>query len=284
MLFIAAGVWGLAFVAQRLGAASLGYLVFNGLRFLIGALLLLPFLKFRLNIPRAKLPGVLLAGLLLFGGSNLQQAGIASTTAGQAGFLTSIYVVLVPVFWVVFWRRKLGWVIWLAAVMAAVGTGLMNTSGEISMVIGNLIVLLSTIPWALQVILVGEVVQEVEPLHFAVGEFLVCGLLSLALGLMFQPPGAGDLAAGLLPVLYTGIFSVGVGFTLQAIGQRHAPPAEAAIIMSLEAVFGALFGWWLLAEKMTQLQMVGCGLVFSAIILAQLQAYLPGARSSRADG
>ena len=275
LLLLAAGIWGLAFVAQRLGSQDLGYFMFNGLRFLVGAFVLLPFLRFKIRIPRGKIPGVLLAGILLFAGSNLQQAGIAGTTAGQASFLTSVYVVLVPVFWVVFWRRRLGWVIWVAALMAALGAGVMNLSGKLDMVVGNTIVLLSTVPWALQVIVVGVLVQDVDPLHFAVAEFLVCGSLSLGLGLLFQPSTMANIAAALLPVIYTGIFSVGVGFTLQAVGQRHAPPAEAAIIMSLEAVFGALFGWWLLGERMTWQQITGCLLVFAAILLAQWQAYRP---------
>ncbi len=270
LLFVSA-VWGSGFVAQRVASESMGNFTFNGVRFLIGAVLLLLIVRFRLNIHRRHLPWTVLAGALLFGASTLQQVGVKTTTAANAGFITGLYVVIIPVLLAVFGRQRIHWSIWSAAVIATVGTGLLSAGGEFEPSSGDWIVLAGAFLWALHVIVVGKMAREMDNLQFTIAQFGFCAGLNIVCRLIFDLGTTQPLPPAWLAVLYSAIFPVGLGFTLQVIGQRHAPTTDAAIIFSMEAVFAALFGYWLLAESLLFLQIIGCGLILAAIILAQVR-------------
>lgn len=275
-LLAVAVIWGSAFVAQRLAAVEAGIYLFNGLRFLLAGLALAPLAASRLltgpdmpGLSRKNMPGVILVGLLLVGGAALQQAGLKYTTAGNAGFITGLYVVIIPLLLALFWRQRLRWISWLGAIMAVIGLFLLSTGGQLRLNRGDALELAGAVFWALHVIFTGRLVQRLDVLHFAVGQYLVCGLVSLAIGLAFEAHTFPRLAEVGWAIAYTGLISVGLGYTLQAVGQRVAPPADAAIILSLEAVFAALAGWIFLSETLGGLQLLGCGIMLLGMLLAQ---------------
>ena len=278
-LLAVAAIWGSAFVAQRLAAVEVGVYLFNGLRFLIAALALAPLAASRLltgptmaGLNRKNLPGVILVGLLLVGGAALQQAGLKYTTAGNAGFITGLYVVIIPLFLALFWRQQLRWVTWLGALLAVIGLFLLSTGGQLRLNRGDALELAGAVFWALHVIYTGRLVQRLDVLHFAVGQYLVCGLVSLSIGLALEAQALPRMLDFGWAIAYTGLISVGLGYTLQAVGQRVAPPADAAIILSLEAVFAALAGWIFLGEMLGPLQLLGCGIMLLGMLLAQSEA------------
>jgi drug/metabolite transporter (DMT)-like permease len=274
LLFVAL-IWGSAFVAQRLAAAQVGVFLFNGLRFLLAAAVLMPLALRRREARRLwtkqDVWWVGLLGLLLAGGAGLQQWGLRYTTAGNAGFVTGLYVVIIPFVLALGWREVPRFVIWLASALAAGGLFLLSTGGSLSINPGDALELAGAFVWAFHVILVGRLVQRLDILTLSIVQYLVCGLLSLMLSISIEgAPWIGSLN-GWLAVFYTGIFSVGLGYTLQAAGQRYAPPADAAILLSMESVFAALSGWWILGEALSGMQLLGCAMMFAGILMAQLR-------------
>jgi drug/metabolite transporter (DMT)-like permease len=270
ILLAVAVVWGSSFVAQRVAAAHVGPFLYTGARFVLGALTLLPLAARRLrHLARLEWRGGALAGLLLFGAALLQQVGLRFTTAGKAGFITGLYVVLVPLFLALVWRRSPRWSAWVASLLAAAGLFLLSGVGRLALAPGDGWELAGAVLWALHVILIGRLAGRADALRLALVQYLVCGLLSGVLGLALEADTLGGLAVAWWAVLYTGVLSVGLGFTLQVTGQRRAPPAGAAVILSLEAVFAALFGWLLLGETLTPQQLLGCGLMLGGMLLAQ---------------
>ena len=274
-LLLVAIVWGSAFAAQRLAAEQISAFTFNGLRFLIGALVLLP-LTWRHweRLDRRAWIGVALVGSVLFVGAAFQQLGLRYTTAGNAGFVTGLYVVLIPLILALGWKEPPRRVIWPASLLAATGMFLLSTGGNFTLKLGDMLELAGACMFALHVILIGILVQRVGVLQLAVSQYLVCGLFSLLVGLGLGGSSLSSLASVWWAIAYTGIFSVGLGYTLQARAQKVAPPADAAILLSLEAVFAALFGWLLLDERLSAPQLLGCGLMLSAMILAQVSSYI----------
>jgi drug/metabolite transporter (DMT)-like permease len=270
-LLLAAIVWGGGFVAQRTASVNLGYFSFNAVRFILAGLVMLPFVLRRLKPGARKYLWIVPAGFLLYGGSALQQAGIETTSAGSAGFITGVYVVLVPLLLALFWKVKTKPVIWLAALAALGGTYLLSTGGvSIKPSTGDLIVLIGSFVWALHVIVVGLAVNKLDVFVFSAGQFLLCGILHLASSFFTAPPDLQNVLISLPSVLYAGLGSVVLGFTLQAVGQKHAPAADAALILSLEAVFAALFGALILRERMNPVQILGCVIIMASILAAQL--------------
>ncbi len=279
-LLCVALIWGSAFVVQRIAAGQVGVFTFNGLRFLLGALALLPFVRKQNSSGSGRdlllTGGVILAGGLMAFGAAFQQAGLRYTTAGNAGFITGLYVVLIPLFLGVSMRRRPRLVIWLSALLAAAGLFLLSTGGVLQVNQGDGLVFISSIFWALHVILIDWMVRRMDVLRFAFGQYLVCGALSLSLGFVLEPGSLIPTLEQWWLIAYTGVLSVGLGYTLQAVGQRVAPPADAAIILSLEAVFAAFSGWVFLNENLSPVQLTGCGVMLLGMLLAQSDVILGG--------
>jgi len=282
-LLSVAFIWGIAFVVQRLAAAEVQAYVFNGVRFWLGAIAILPLAIYNARaqrpparlLPGKYLPGVALAGLLLASGAAFQQIGIQFTTASNAGFITGLYVVLIPIFLAFGGRGRLPRAaVWVAALLSAFGLFLLSTGGQFQFNWGDLLVMVSAVFWAFHMILIDWLVQRVEVMQLAIGQYIVCGLVSLGLGLYLQPDAFLPVLSHWPLLAFMGIISVGLGYTLQAVGQRVAPPADTAIILSLEAVFAALGGWLFLGERLAPLQLLGCGVILLGMLLAQSESIL----------
>lgn len=270
-LLLAAIIWGSGFVAQRMASFHLGFNAFNGIRFLLGGLVLLFFVFRRFRKSRGGMGWVLLAGGVLFAASSLQQIGIGTTSASTAGFITGTYVVLVPILLAVFWRQRTPLATWIAALVALAGTYLLSTGGLVLIPSsGSLILLAGSAVWALHVIVVGLAVNKMDVFVFSVGQFLVCGAIHLVMSMFIEPVSIPALRASWLPLLYAALLSVALGFTFQAIGQKKAPSADAALILSLEAVFAAITGALFLNESLNLVQVIGCVIILAAILFAQL--------------
>lgn len=283
LLLLAAVIWGFAFVAQRVGMDHVGPFTYNGVRFLLGALSLLPLLWFgRRSIGavgaggwRPTVGGGLLAGLILFAGASLQQIGIVHTTAGKAGFITGLYVVIVPTLGLL-WGQRTPWSTWGGAALAVTGLHLLTLTDDLTLTKGDGLVLIGAFFWAGHVLVIGWLSgRYVEPVLLACLQFLVCGALSLLAAAATESVTLAGLQGGAWPILYGGLLSVGVAYTLQVVAQRDAPPAHAAIILSLETVFAALGGWLLLNELLSGRGLIGCVLMFGGMLLSQLSLNQP---------
>jgi len=270
ILLLTAAVWGSGFIAQRIAAPNMNIFYFNGGRFLLGAILLLPLIKFKFKISKNKIIGVLLSGSLLFTAGAFQQAGMITTTAGNAGFITGLYVIFVPFFLWIFWQKKQRWNVWVAALIAVIGMLLLSTGGQLRLAPGDRLEFIGAILWALHVIVVGNTVQGMHPIQFAIGQFLVSAFLNWGTGLILDPHGLTEISSLWWTILYNGIASVAIGFTLQGVAQKYAPPTDAALILSMEAVFAAVLGFLILKESFSPEQLIGGILVMAAIFLAQL--------------
>ncbi len=276
LLLIVAAIWGLAFVAQRMGMDHLGPFGFNAARFLLGALSLLPLtLVFRTRAEQTEtgplLHGGLTAGLLLFCGASLQQAGLLYTTAGNAGFITGLYIVLVPVAAFML-GHAVNRSIWAGASLALLGLYFLSINETMVINKGDLLEFLGAGFWAAHVLLIGRLAPHLDGLRLSVIQFLVCGFLCLGVALVFEQDSftVQNLIAAWRPVAYAGLLSVGVAYTLQVYAQKHTPASHAAIIMSLEAVFAAIGGWLILQEVLSGRALAGCALMLVGMLLAQL--------------
>ena len=268
-MILVAAVWGAGFVAQRAGSQYVGFFVFGAARFILGALAVLPFVR-RFDIPKHLLPWTVLTGVVLFAGSALQQAGIKTTTAGNAAFITGLYVVIVPMLMMIFTRKPAPIITWVAAGIAVIGTLFLSTGGAIALASGDALELAGAFLWALHLILVSKFSPKIDTMQFALVQFVVAGALNLAFGLFFESEPFAGLPQAWIAVVYAGVISTAIGFTGQVWGQRHAPAVDAALILSLEAVFAALAGYLFLTERFAPIQILGCGLIFAAVLLAQL--------------
>ncbi len=277
-LLLASAIWGFAFVAQRAGMEHVGPFTFNGVRFLLGSAVLVPFLLIGRKRGSAPEPGsrksvawgLTLAGLVLFGAASLQQVGIVYTTAGEAGFITGLYVVIVPLLGLLR-RQRTGLAVWVGAAFAVGGLYLLSVTGGFGIALGDGLVLASAFGWAVYVHVIGWLATRVRPLVVAVVQFAVCGALSLVVALIAEVISLADLLRAGIPILYVGLLSTGVAYTLQVVGQRRVNPARAGIILSLEGVFAVLGGWLLLGESMTARMLAGCGLMLVGMIASQVR-------------
>ena len=284
VLLAVAVIWGSAFVAQNIAMAHMGPMAFTGVRFLVGAAVVAPLAwrEMRYLRSRGHRHGVedglqiLGLGLLLWGGAALQQIGIKGTTVTNAGFLTALYVPLVPLAaWLrtgVAPRRSL----WLPVAGCVVGTYLLSGAGSVSFHPGDLWVLASVLPWTLHVLFVGEVAERLAaPFTVAFGQFLACAVAALLWAGVAEPVGTEALRAAAWAIAYTGILSVGVGFTAQVVAQRCTGPADAAILLSSETLFAALFGYLLMGDRLTALGWAGAALIFAGMLTVQWLALRP---------
>ncbi|MDR1914375.1 MAG: DMT family transporter [Clostridiales bacterium] len=276
-VFLTAIIWGLAFVAQRLGADFMGTYTFNGVRFMLGAVSLIPVIFFlerdagTADERKYTLIAGIAGGLILFTASTLQQFGVVFTgSAGKAGFITGLYTVLVPIIGV-FLGRKITALTWTGAISAVVGLYLLSVpEGATSIGIGDIVLLIGAFFWAIHIIVIDRYANRVKPLRFSMTQFWVCGISSIICALIFEDISPAGIIAGLAPILYGGVMSVGIAYTLQTLGQRGVEPAKAAIIFSLESLFSALGGAILLGETMSARGYVGCALIFTGIIVSQI--------------
>jgi drug/metabolite transporter (DMT)-like permease len=284
ILLIAAVIWGFAFVAQRAGMEFIGPFTYNALRFGLGSLALLIVLMFRRKplIPMssvqiredkaALLKGGVIIGLILFVGSAFQQTGLVYTTAGKAGFITGLYVVIVPLLGLLF-RQRVGISTWFGASVCVVGLYLLSITGNFKAILGDMYVLAGAFVWAWHVIAVGYYSPKVDAIKLALIQTLICAGLSLIVSLIFETTTLDAILAAKIPILYAGIFSAGIAFTLQIIGQKNSPTAHAAIIMSLEAVFAVMGGTIILGELLSTRAWVGCVLMLCGMILSQVSRF-----------
>ena len=276
LLLLTSIIWGSAFVAQRVGMDHVGPFLFNGIRFALGSASLLPLLyinreqgNFADDPPlKQVLSAGSLAGLALFAGASLQQIGIVSTTAGNAGFITGLYVVLVPIIGILLKQStQLG--TWIGAVLAAIGLYLLSVTDQFTIAPGDLYVLVGAFFWAGHVHIISRYSRRIAPIKLAFWQFFICSLLSLLTGIVFETNTLSGIIAATIPILYGGICSVGIAYTLQVVAQRDAHPAHAAIILSLESVFAVVAGLLLLSEVLSLRGVVGCALMLSGMLLSQ---------------
>lgn len=270
-------IWGSAFVAQRVAGKMGSIYQFNGARYLLAALVVIPFVHRRevKAFSREQIKWMFIAGIFLFLGSALQQAGIVYTTAGNAGFITALYVVLVPVALFFFWGEKPHWLSILAVLLAGAGAFLLSTGGRFEIHAGDALEFIGAMFWTFHVIILGKYASRFDAMLFSVGQLVVCGLLNLGVG-VFVEPALTLNAPMLIAVGYTAFFSLGLCYTLQVWAQRHTPPADAALILSLESVFAVLAGWLLLQETLTIVQILGCVLIFAAVVMSQFKEWTSG--------
>lgn len=278
-LMLASAIWGFAFVAQRVGMGSVGPFMFGATRYLLGALtlyLLIRFMRLRgqdIPITKGAVKGGVICGVFLLLGSTLQQHGLVYTTASKAGFITALYIVLVPVLAGVIFGKKIRLRVWAGVALATLGLYLVSFSGAIEDInIGDVMVFIGAFLWAGHIFAIDHFVKKYEPLALSMVQFTFASIASAVLTLLFETVEFQGILDAAVPILYAGIFSAGMGFTLQMMGQRHTDPTIASMILSLEAVFGAVGGYLLLNEIMTARELTGFALIFIAIILAQLPA------------
>lgn len=293
LLVVIALIWGSAFVAQSHGMADIGPMAFTGVRFLIGALVVAPLMwrewqglqRQQRGLVRGDALKIAGLGCLLLMGAAMQQIGIVSTTVTNAGFLTALYVPLVPVLGWLLLRHLPHWSVWPGALACLVGAFLLSGAHELKIGLGDAWVIASALPWALHVLLVGRVADRMNaPFLVAGGQFLVCGVLALAYALVAEPISWQALEAAALPIAYAGVLSVGVAFTAQVVAQRYAHAADAAIILSSETLFAALFGYLLMGDRLGPTGLAGCALILSSMLVVQLLPMLrPSAASARAQ-
>jgi len=281
LLLTTAIIWGFAFVAQRVGMDYVGPFTFNGIRFAIGGLSLLPLVVMSREqrtaanhiLPRPGLKTIMFGGgalgLTLFAGASLQQIGLVYTTAGKAGFITGLYVIIVPILGLI-WRQQPGIGTWVGAFLAAIGLYLLSINEKFTIELGDFLVLIGAFFWAAHVLIIGWLSPRINPIKLAFSQYTACSILSLAAASIIEKITPGSIFQAAIPILYGGLLSVGIAYTLQVVAQRDAHPAHAAVLLSLEAVFAAIGGWLILGEIISPRGLVGCGLMLLGMLLSQL--------------
>ena len=280
LLLLTAAIWGFAFVAQRVGMNYMGPFTFNGVRFALGSLTLIPFLiaterrQSRSNLSRKTM--ILVCGItggVLFMGASLQQVGLVYTTAGKAGFITGLYVVMVPIFGLIL-KQHTDVGTWIGAVLATVGLYLLSVTEQLTIQYGDLLVLMSAFFWTVHVLIIGWLSPRMNPVKIAFIQFVICSALSLIVAFFTEVIVLSRIYQAAIPIIYSGVLSVGMAYTLQVVAQKNAHPAHAAIILSTETVFAALGGWIILNEILSTREISGCVLMLAGMLLSQLWGYL----------
>lgn len=291
MLLLTALIWGVAFVAQSEGMNYVGGFTFNCSRFLVGGTVLIPCIYFLRRAegggrrpeekqdPRQRVidrsrrrmavVGGVCCGIFLCLGSSLQQFGIAHTTVGKAGFITALYIVIVPVLGL-FLKKAVGVNVWISVAIAAVGMYLLCVTDGFSVGRGDLLVFLGSLGFSLHILVIDYFSPKADGVVISCIQFYTAGILSGICMLLFEEPSWSAVLSAWAPVLYAGVLSCGAGYTLQVVAQKHVEPAVASLILSLESVFSLLAGWALLGQRLSAKELFGCALVFAAILLAQI--------------
>lgn len=275
LLLLAALIWGVAFVAQVLGMDSVGPYTFNGVRFILGSVALFPIIYFSKKeespLP-TKIPlwlACLMVGLPLFAGATLQQVGLQYTTASKASFLTATYILMVPIIGI-FLGQALRITHLIGAVLAILGVYLMSITEGFSISSGDLFMLLCALGFTIQIHMMTYLTQRFSPIVLSSGQFMVTGVLNLILSFTLETPTWNGIEGAMWPILYTGLLSTGVAYTLQSVGQKYLPPTEASMILSMEMVFGGLSGVLILGETFTTRQFLGVIAMTAGVFLSQL--------------
>ncbi|RYZ86583.1 MAG: DMT family transporter [Moraxellaceae bacterium] len=288
MLLFAAAIWGFGFVAQRLGMNYLEPFAFNAARFLLGSLSLIPLIwwLYRLRKSRTLTANIVVhashqnqssltkagvvTGSILFIAATFQQFGLVYTTAAKAGFITGLYLILVPILGILL-KHTTGMATWLGAALALSGLYLLSINDDFTMSTGDMLLSIGALFWALHILTIDHFSGRVDPIQLSAVQFALCGVASLGVSLFIETPSVTAAIDGWRPILYAGLVSVGLAYTLQVIAQVNAKPAHAAIIMSLEAVFAAIGGVWLLDETLSMRAWLGCGLMMAGMLLSQIR-------------
>lgn len=279
LLFLTAFIWGVAFVAQSAGMDYVGPFTFNAVRCILGGIVLIPCIgilslhrKQKNDVPENKKTlfiGGIMCGILLFTASSLQQFGILYTTAGKAGFITALYIIIVPVL-SIFLHKKAGMKVWISVAIALCGLYLLCMKENLRLSQGDILLLLCSLTFSFHIMVIDYFAPKVNGVKMSCIQFFVCGILSAIGMILFENPNIGQIISGWLPILYGGIMSCGVAYTLQIVGQEGMNPTVASLILSMESVISVLAGWVLLHETLSSRELAGCVFMFAAIILAQL--------------
>lgn len=279
LLFLAALIWGVAFVAQSVGMDYMGPFSFCGGRFLMGSAVLAPIVAVRRIQDRKKqveragfkitVTGGICCGLALCTATLLQQFGIQYTTVGKAGFITTLYIIIVPIAGL-FLKKKVPGKVWIGAVIAAFGMYLLCMSEKLALSRGDLYVFICALVFSVHILVIDHFSPKADGIELSCIQFLTAGVISSIGAAIFEQPSIGNFVAGIIPLLYAGILSSGVAYTLQVIGQKDMDPTVASLILSLESVISMLAGWVILGQKLSPRELSGCVLVFAAVILVQL--------------
>ena len=293
LLLLTSMIWGTAFVAQRVGMESIEPLTFNAARMALAAAAVgLPALyrgrRDRRAFPdrseeerrlfrRNTVVGGLCCGFFLAGGSILQQMGLVYTTAGKAGFITALYMLLVPIAAFLLFKRKSSWLVWLAVAMGVAGLYCLCITEGFSLTQGDTLVCLCAVFFCGHILCIDHFVQKGDPVGISAVQFAAVTVISCAAALLTEAPSMDKLVSAAVPILYCGLISGGLGYTLQILGQKYTDPTVASLLMSMESVFAVLAGSLLLRERMSPRELTGCVIMFAAIVLVQIP--LPGSRS-----
>ncbi len=287
LLLLAGAIWGAGFIAQSTAMKSLGPVWFIGLRFAVATLVALPFAlweKARAASPlrRSDLAGFVLTGIALFAAAAFQQVGLLTTTVTNSGFRTGLYVVFTPILTVLLLRRRPHWIVWPAAFMASFGIFLLSGGTLAALTLGDMLTIFCAVLWSVQMICVGVFSgRSGRPLALSLVQFLVCAVVGCGAGLLFEPVSLAAISGALPEILYAGLFSSGVAFIFQNVAQRYTTAPQAAIFLSSEALFAALFGVLLLGETISPAGYAGCAIIFLAMLAVELVPEL--LRPRRAD-
>lgn len=287
LLFLAAFIWGVAFVAQSVGMDYVGPFTFNGCRFLLGGLVLTPFagmrgrqyeksasfqsktLEEQKQYRRTTFVGGLCCGVAICIASSFQQAGMLYTSVGKAGFITALYIVLVPVVGI-FMKKKVSSAVWAGVVLASIGVYFLCITESFSINYGDILVFICAVCFTFHILIIDYFAPKADGVALSCIQFWFSGIVCMSIALLKESPEVTSILQAAVPILYAGVMSCGVAYTLQIIGQKNMKPAVASLILSLESVISVLAGWVILKEVLTGRQFFGCVLVFAAVILAQL--------------
>lgn len=294
-LLLTAFIWGVAFVAQSVGMDYIGPFTFNCVRSVIGGLVLIPLILVLKKVNKEKITdsaaisleekallenekrlyrkntvlGGICCGFFLAVASSFQQFGIMCTTVGKAGFITALYIVIVPVLGI-FLRKKVAPIIWLSSIIAIIGFYMLSISGQVSINKGDFLVLICAVLFSLHILVIDYFSPKGNAVVISCIQFLTSGIICGMGMLLFENPQMSQIFAAYLPILYAGVMSCGVAYTLQIVGQKNMDPTVASLILSLESVFSALAGWAILGQELSPKELIGCALVFAAVLLAQM--------------
>lgn len=284
LLLLTAAIWGFAFVAQRVGSEYIGAFTFNGIRFALGSMSLIPLIFYfdrkrnynnknestiEFSTKKIIIPGILV-GSIAYAGSTLQQMGLTYTTAGKAGFITGLYMVIVPIIGI-FLGHKISKNSWTGIGLAVIGLYFLSINENFTIGYGDLLELIGSVFWAVHILTIDYFSKKVDPLKLSAIQFATCSLLSLISAFIFERVTIDSISQALLPILYGGLLSVGIAYTLQVVAQKNAKPSHAGIILSMESVFGAIGGALILGESMSTRGYTGCLLIIGGILVSQIK-------------